>query len=61
MLKAFRKTCLYFIYEIIVLGVLYDALIVFHLMTKNINGLGILIFLAVLFGGQWWYFSSKLK
>ncbi|WDT65819.1 hypothetical protein NV391_00845 [Companilactobacillus crustorum] len=56
MLKALKKATLVFVYEIIVLGVIYDALIVFQILTKNINGLGVLIGLMVLYLGQWAFF-----
>lgn len=59
MWKAFKKTLMYFWYEIIVLGVVYEALIVFRLMTKNINGLLVLLGLLVIFGVQWGYFYQK--
>ena len=59
MWKAFKKTLMYFWYEIIVLGVIYEALIVFRLMTKNINGLLVLLGLLVIFGVQWGYFYRK--
>lgn len=59
MWKAFKKTLMYFWYEIIVLGVIYEALIVFQLMTKNINGLLVLLVLLVIFGVQWGYFYRK--
>lgn len=59
MLKAIKKTTLYFVYEIIVLGIVYDALIVFKMMTKNINGMAILIGLVVLYLGQLWYFYRR--
>jgi len=59
MLKAFKRTNLYFIYEIIVLGVIYDALIVFRLLTKDVNLALVLIFLAVIYFGQLWYFYRK--
>jgi len=59
MWKAFKKTLMYFWYEIIVLGVIYEALIVFRLMTKNINGLLVLLGLLVIFGVQWGYFYQK--
>jgi len=59
MWKAFKKTLMYFWYEIIVLGVIYEALIVFRLMTKNINGLLVLLVLLVIFGVQWGYFYQK--
>lgn len=59
MLKALKKTTLYFVYEIIVLGVIYDALIVFRVMTKNINGLAILLGLAIIYFGQLWYFYRR--
>jgi len=59
MWKAFKKTLMYFWYEIIVLGVIYEALIVFRIMTKNINGLLVLLGLLVIFGVQWGYFYQK--
>ncbi len=59
MWKAFKKTLMYFWYEIIVLGVIYEALIVFRLMTKNINGMLVLLGLLVIFGIQWGYFYQK--
>lgn len=59
MWKAFKKTLMYFWYEIIILGVIYEALIVFRLMTKNINGLLVLLILLVIFGVQWGYFYQK--
>jgi len=59
MLKAFKRTTLYFVYEIIVLGVIYDALIVFHLMTKNISGSMVVLFLAIIYIAQWGYFYHK--
>ena len=59
MWKAFKKTLMYFWYEIIILGVIYEALIVFRLMTKNINGLLVLLVLLVIFGVQWGYFYRK--
>lgn len=59
MLKALKKATLVFVYEIIVLGVIYDALIVFQILTKNINGLGVLIGLMVLYLGQWAFFYYK--
>lgn len=59
MWKAFKKSLMYFWYEIIVLGVIYEALIVFRVMTKNINGMLVLVLLLAVFGGQWWYFYHK--
>jgi len=59
MLKALKKTTLYFVYEIIVLGVIYDALIVFRLMTKNISGGMIVVVLAIIYFGQLGYFYHK--
>jgi len=59
MLKAFKRTTLYFVYEIIVLGVIYDALIVFHLMTKNISGSMVVLFLAIIYIVQLGYFYHK--
>jgi len=59
MLKAFKRTTLYFVYEIIVLGVIYDALIVFHLMTKNISGSMVVLFLAIIYIAQLGYFYHK--
>jgi hypothetical protein len=59
MLTALKRTTLFFVYEIIVLGVIYDALIAFKMMSKNVNGLGILIGLAVLYLGQLWYFYRQ--
>lgn len=59
MWKAFKKSLMYFWYEIIVLGVIYEALIVFRLMTKNINGMLVLVLLLAVFVGQWWYFYHK--
>ncbi|KRM14082.1 hypothetical protein FD31_GL002239 [Companilactobacillus nantensis DSM 16982] len=50
---------MYFWYEIIVLGVIYEALIVFRVMTKNINGMLVLVLLLAVFVGQWWYFYHK--
>jgi len=61
MWKAFKKTLMYFWYEIIVLGVIYEALIVFRLMTKNVNELVVLLFLLVIFISQWSYFYYKLR
>lgn len=59
MSKALKKTIMYFWYEIIILGVIYDGLIVFRVMSKNINGMMILVFLLVLFFGQLAYFYYK--
>ena len=59
MWKAFKKSLMYFWYEIIILGVIYEALIVFRMMTKNINGLLVLLILLVIFGVQWGYFYRK--
>lgn len=59
MLKALKKTTLFFVYEIIVLGVIYDGLIVFHLLNKNISGIMILIGLAIIYFGQLWYFYRR--
>lgn len=59
MWKAFKKSLMYFWYEIIVLGVIYEALIVFKMMTKNINGTWVLILLLMIFLVQWWYFYRK--
>lgn len=59
MLTALKRTTLFFVYEIIVLGVIYDALIAFKMMNKNVNGLGILIGLAILYLGQLWYFYHR--
>jgi len=59
MWKAFKKPLMYFWCDIIVLGVIYEALIVFRLMTKNINGLLVLLVLLVIFGVQWGYFYQK--
>ncbi|GEO64407.1 hypothetical protein [Companilactobacillus nantensis] len=59
MWKAFKKSLMYFWYEIIVLGVIYEALIVFRVMTKNINGMLVLVLLLAVFVGQWWYFYHK--
>lgn len=61
MWKAFKKTLMYFWYEIIVLGVIYEALIVFRVMTKNVNGLLVLLSLIVIFIGQWIYFYRKVS
>lgn len=61
MLKAFKKSLLYFWYEIIVLGVIYDALIVFGVMSKSISGLTVLIVLLVIFVGQWGYLYKKFS
>jgi len=59
MLKALKKTTLYFVYEIIVLGVIYDAMIVFRVMTKDISGVMIVIALAIIYFGQLGYFYHK--
>ncbi|KRO00342.1 hypothetical protein [Companilactobacillus kimchiensis] len=59
MLKAFKRTTLYFVYEVIVLGVIYDALIVFKMMTKNVSGIGILIGLSIIYLVQLGYFYYK--
>lgn len=59
MLKAFKRTTLYFVYELVVLGVLYDAMIVFHLLTKNINGTMVILFLAILYLVQLGYFYYR--
>ncbi len=59
MWKAFKKALMYFWYEIIVMGVIYEALIVFRVMTKNINGLLVSLVLLVIFIVQWGYFYQK--
>lgn len=59
MLKALKKTTLYFVYEIIVLGVIYDALIVFRLMSKNINGMALIFVLAVIYLCQLVFFYRR--
>jgi len=59
MLKALKRTTLYFVYEVIVLGVIYDALIVFKMMTKNVSGIGILIGLSIIYLVQLGYFYYK--
>lgn len=59
MLRAFKRTFRYFIYEIIVLGVLYDAMIAFHLLTRNVSGMLFLGLILVLFFGQWGYFYLR--
>lgn len=61
MWKAFKKTLMCFWYEIIVLGVIYEALIVFRVMTKNVNGSLVLLLLIVIFIGQWIYFYRKIS
>lgn len=59
MWKAFKKSLMCFWYEVIVLGVIYEALIIFRLMTKNVNGMWVLILLLAIFLVQWWYFYQK--
>jgi len=59
MLKALKKTTLYFVYEIIVLGVIYDALIVFRVTTKDISGVMIALVLAIIYLAQLGYFYHK--
>lgn len=56
MVKAFKRTFRYLIYEIIILGVLYDAILAFHLIGRNTSGVLFLSLIVALFVGQWGYF-----
>ncbi|MQS76264.1 hypothetical protein [Companilactobacillus halodurans] len=59
MLRALKKTTRFFVYEVIVLGVIYDAMIVFQVMTKNISGMAVLIGLLALYLIQFFYFYHQ--
>lgn len=61
MAKTLRKAIRSFVYEIIVLGVIYYGLVTLNVMTKNINYVWLLVVLAVIFFGQWIYFYFQSK
>lgn len=61
MWKAFKRTMLYFWYEIIVLGVIYEFLVVLRVLNKNLNGPMVIFGLAIIFLCQWGYFLRKLR
>ena len=54
-----KKVNLLFVYELVILGVIYFALITFNVMTKNFNVKLILGGLIILYLGQLWYFKHK--
>ncbi|AUI70864.1 hypothetical protein COSHB9_05520 [Companilactobacillus alimentarius] len=61
MYEIFKKVNLLFVYELVILGVIYFALITFQVMTKNFNGKLILLGLIILYLGQLVYFGRKRK
>ncbi|AKP67213.1 hypothetical protein [Companilactobacillus ginsenosidimutans] len=61
MAKALRKTIRFFVYELVVLGVIYYGLVITGVMTKNFNYWILLIALVILFVAQWVYFNYKQK
>lgn len=54
-----KKVNLLFVYELVILGVIYFALITFNVMIKNFNVKLILGGLIILYLGQLWYFKHK--
>ncbi|WP_334333289.1 hypothetical protein [Companilactobacillus sp. HBUAS59544] len=61
MYKVFKKVNLMFVYELVILGVIYFALITFNVMTKNFNGKLVFGGLVILYLVQLWYFKCKMN
>jgi hypothetical protein len=59
MAKALRTAIRAFVYELVVMGVIYYGLIVMKAMTKQVNYVALGILLLILFFGQWIYFYYK--
>ncbi|WP_334351752.1 hypothetical protein [Companilactobacillus sp. HBUAS56257] len=61
MYKVFKKVNLMFVYELVILGVIYFAFITFNVMTKNFNGKLVFGGLVILYLAQLWYFKRKMN